>query len=513
MNTKYIILLIIFGLISSCSDDFLNKKPLVESSTETYYSNEDEANAAIIGTYSFLQNEQAQLAPFMIIGDDCSDDCDLGNSYSEAFSWLGSPAQELQKFEVISSNWVSNQLWSQGFSGITWATQAIERIRDNENIEENKKNQFVGEAHFLRALYYFFLTRQYGRLPIVDHVLSYEEYYSPRATIEDTWAFIESDLKTAAQLLPKKSQYASDDLGRATQGAANALLGKAYIYQGKFSDAYEVLKTVVSTGEYDLESNYADIFTVGNENGIESIFEIQHSTSSTGWANDNEGSILSFYEHDADPDDQIKWHNGWSMHCPTQDLIDSYEDGDARLGATVIFTDENWDGHINKNIASSTGYQPKKWYIPYSLRSPSDQSDNPKNIIFYRYADVLLYLAEAANETDKSGEALVYLEQVRARARSNSTGENILPPIVDTGKETLRQKIWHERRVELACEGQRFWDIVRQGRAGNTMRTYSQTYNSIKGQSFVDGVNEIFPIPRNEIDISDGTMDQNPSYN
>ena len=513
MNTKYILILIILGMISACSNDFLDKKPLVVSSAETYYSNEEEANTAIIGIYSILQNEQSQLAPFMIIGDDCSDNCDVGNSNSEAFSWLGSPAQELQKFEVISSNWVNNQLWAQGFTGITWASQAIERISANQNIPDKSKNQFLGEAHFLRGLYYFMLTRQYGRLPIVNHVLSYDEYFSERATLEQTWTFIEDELKLAAQLLPKKSEYSVADLGRATQGAANSLLGKAYIYQGKFTEAYDVLKLVVTSGEYGLEPIYANLFTIENENGIESIFEIQHSTSNTGWANSNEGSILSFYEHDANPSDPVKWHNGWSMHCPTQDLVDSYEVGDPRMGATIIFPNELFDEHINVNAASPTGYQPKKWYVPYSERSQADQSDNPKNIIFIRYADVLLYLAEAANETGKTDEALNYLEQVRERSRLNAEQEGVLPVISETGKDALRLKIWHERRVELACEGQRFWDIVRQGRAGTLMRSYSETYNSIKGQSFVDGVNEIFPIPRDQIDISNGTMEQNPGYN
>ncbi|HYQ56368.1 MAG TPA: RagB/SusD family nutrient uptake outer membrane protein [Draconibacterium sp.] len=512
MNKKYILVMILLVFFSACSEDFLEKKPLVESSAESFFSTEDEANAAIIGIYSILQNEQTQLAPFMIIGDDCSDDCTIGNSNSSAYFWLGGPARQLLRFEPLANNWVSNALWGQGWRGITWATTAIERIDGNENVSESKQDQFVGEAYFLRALYYFLLMRQYGRLPIVDHTLTYDEYYAPRATDEQTWAHIESDLIEAAKLLPEKSEYAQSDLGRATKGAANALLGRAYIYQGKFDDAYTVLGTVITSGEYDLEPVYSDVFTLEKENGIESIFEIQHGISNTGWANGNEGSILSFYEHDADPDDDVKWHNGWSMHCPTQDLVDSYEEGDPRMEATIIFPDEMFDGHINKNAASSTGYQPKKWYIPYDQRSQSDQSDNPKNIGFYRYADVLLYMAEAANETNKPGEALGYLEQVRSRARSNAAGENVLPEITETGKDALRQLIWQERRVELACEGQRFWDLARQGRAGTVMKAYAEKYDSYKGQYFVEGVNEIFPIPRDQVEISNGTMDQNFGY-
>lgn len=511
MKTKNIIALITLGLLGACSDEFLNKDPLVQSSAETYYANEAQANDALVGCYSLLQTEAFQLAPFLLIGDDCSDDADLGNNKSEAFSWLGATAQSLQKFDVIPTNWVSNALWNVGFRGITWTTQAIERISSNENIPEAKRNQFIGEAHYLRALYYFFLTRQYGRLPIIDHILTYEEYFTPRATLQETWTFIESDLIAAAELLPEKSEYAESDMGRATRGAANALLGKVYMHQSKFTEAYDILKIVVESDEYDLEPQYADVFTIDNENGIESIFEIQHSISGTGWADANEGSILSFYEHDADPSDNIKWHNGWSMHCPTQDLVDSYEAGDPRLGATVIFPNEDFDGRINKNLASSTGYQPKKWYIPYAQRSQIDQSDCPKNIIFIRYADVLLYLAEAANELGKT-DALGFLEEVRGRARSNSTDPAVLPEITETGKDALRQLIWHERRVELACEGQRFYDLVRQGRAGSVMTAYAQTYSSIKGQYFVEGKSEIFPIPDAQVTLSNGTMEQNPSY-
>jgi hypothetical protein len=512
MKAKNIIILMIFVLFNSCSKDFLDKKPLVNASAETYYSNEKEANTAIIGIYSNLKKEGFELAPLMLIGDDCSDDCNLGNSNSAAFSWLGPTAQTLVDSKTLANNSQSSALWSRAFIGITWATDLIEGIKDNVNIASGKKNQFLGEAHFLRAFYYFFLTRQYGRLPIVDHKLSYDEYFTPRASVKQTWEFIESELKTAAQLLPKKAEYLSSDIGRASKGAANTLLGKVFMYQSKFDSAYTILNQVVSSGEYGLEPNFADVFTLEKENGVESIFEIQHSISNTGWSDANSGSILSFYDADANPDDPIKWHSGWSMHCPTQDLVNSFEQGDPRLHATIIFKNEFFDGHTNPNAASTTGYQDKKWYVPYAQRSQLDQSDNPKNIIIMRYADVLLYLSEAANEIGKPSEALQYLEQVRGRARSNSTDPTVLPKVIETGKVALRQIIWHERRVELADEGQRFWDIVRQGRAGSIMRAYSNTYNTSKGKAFIDGVSEIFPIPAAQVTVSNGKMEQNPGY-
>jgi tetratricopeptide (TPR) repeat protein len=498
--------------LSSCSG-FLDETPQVQTSVQSYYSSDAEANTAIMGCYSVLQKESFELAPFMLIGDDCSDDADIGNSNSEAYSWLGSPEKQLQSFDVISTNWISNALWGTAFPGVEYCCQAIESITNNKSeLTATKADQYLGEAHYLRAMFYFFLTRQYGSLPIVDHVLKYNEYYSKRASQDETWNFIEKDLIVADSLLPLKSQYSSSDLGRATKGAAESLLGEVYMYEKKYQDAYNILKKVVESGEYSLEPEYADIFTLEHENGCESIFEIQHSISGTGWSDSNEGSILSFYEHDADPNDSIKWHNGWSMHCPTQDLVDSYEEGDPRLHATIIFKNEYYDGRINKNVASSTGYESKVWYVPFAQRSQTDQSDEPKNIIFMRYANVLLYLSEACNELGKTDESLNYLEMVRGRARSDSSDPSVLPVITERDKDKLRSIIWHERRVELACQGQRFWDLVREGRAGSIMKNYSQKYNSIKGSDFTVGTNEIFPIPEDQITNSNGTMEQNTGY-
>lgn len=524
MKTRHLLYggLISVTLLGGCTG-FLDKDPLVQPAAEFFFTNDTEANYAIIGIYSLSQGEVFELGPFMTVGDNCSDDTDLGNEVSDAYSWLGPTAQELTRFEIATNNSQATNLWNQGWTGIGRATLAIDKMEGNEMISAAKRDQFVGEAYFMRAYYYFFMTRQYGRLPIVDHTLTLEEYYIPRATIEQTWAFIESDLKKAADLLPEKSEYEAEDMGRATRGAALSLLGKAYIYQKKWQEAYDVFMDVVESSEYDLQPVYEDVFTLENENGMEVIYAIQHNTTGTGWANANDGSILSFYEHNAEPGSTVKWQNGWSMHCPTQDLVDAYEAGDPRLAATVIFPGEMFDGHVNLNSSSSTGYQPKKWYIPWDLRSKEDESDNPKNIIFIRYADVLLYLAEAANELGKTGEALDFLEDVRGRARASADDANVLPERTETDKDALRDLIWHERRVELACEGQRFFDIVRQGRAGEVMKAYyDKGYETIhsdgtrtrsqKGQHYQVGRNELMPIPEAAVTVSNGTMEQNPGY-
>ncbi len=519
MKIKYIVYIFLgaVAILSSCSD-FLDETPKVQTSARTYYSNDSQANTAVIGLYSFLQDEQAQINPFMVFGDDCSDDCTLGNSKSEAWSWFGGVAQQMVDFETQPNNWISNQPWAEFWRAISNCTQAIERIEANKEAIGSNSNQYLGEAHFLRALYYFFLTREYGGLPIMDHVFTYGEYFTPRASQADTWKFIEQEFTIAASLLPEKSKYADSDLGRATKGAALSFLGKTYVYENKWQEAYDVFNKVIASNEYSLEPNYSDIFTLEHENGVESIFEIQHGTSGTGWSNSNEGSILSFYEHDADPNNSVKWQVGWSMHCPTQDLVDTYELNDPRLHATIIFPNEMFDGHINKNVGSRTGYQSKKWYVPYAQRSHKDQSDNPKNIIVMRYADILLHMAETCNELGKFSEALTYLNMVRDRARNSTTEKiaNLLPAVTTTDQSALREAIYHERRVELACEGQRFYDIVRQGRAGKIMKAYNAKYGNKYGENkaigWTDGKSELLPIPQDQLDLYNEALKQNPNY-
>ncbi len=515
-------------LLSGCAD-FLDKTPLVNLSAETYYSSESELNDAVLGAYSVMQRENFLIGHYLIIGDGCSDDSDLGNSRSEAFSWLGGAARSCQDFSLLANNGQSGQIWNQVWTMINATTQVVARA-DGADIPNAQ--HYVGEAQFLRAFGYFNLVTQYGAMPIVDHILTYEEYYMPRATLEETWAHIENDLKKAAENLPEKWDASNE--GRVTKGSALALLAKSYVYQKKWQDAYDTIKKIESAGYYALEPVFEHIFDMQHQNGQESIFAIQHSMSGTGWSDSNEGNILWFYEHDAGltaddiasgnyPGEEVyeKWQVGWSMHCPTIDLVNEFEPGDPRLAATVIAPGEFYDGHKHYNLSSDNGYQSKKHYVLYEDRSKTDQSDLPKNMIIIRYADVLLFMAEACNELGKSGEALTYLEMVRGRARSNSTDPNVLPPVTVTDKDALREAIWHERRVELAMEYQRFYDLARQGRVGDVMINFYNKYKdddgsgkkgTIKGKNFTKGIHELMPIPTRAINASNGTLEQNPGY-
>ena len=522
--------ILIFGTamtLMSCAG-FLDKTPLVNMGVENYYSNESELNTAALGVYAVLQNETFQLGHFMVWGDDCSDDADLGNAKSEAYSWFGANCIAMQRFQMLANNSQATGHWNQGWTLINNATLLVERAKDTEI---PNKERYVGEGYFLRAYEYFNMITQYGGIPIVDHILTYEEYYMPRNTVEECWDFIESDLKSAIDLLPEK--WDDSNLGRATKGAAMSMLGKAYVYQKKWQEAYDMLRKVETAGYYSLEPVFAHVFDLDHQNGQECIFAIQHSISKTGWSDANEGSILVFYEHDAGlsaadiatglyPGEQVyeKYMTGWSMHCPTDDLIAAFEPGDPRLGETVIAPNEYYDGHIHYNLSSKNRYQSKKYYVPFANRYEGDESDLPKNIIILRYADVLLYLAEVSNELGKTDEALRYVEMVRGRARSNSTDPDVLPAITVTGKDALRDAIWQERRVELAMEYNRTYDLIRQGRFGTVMKAYYEKYKDVvrddipmyKGESFKEGVSELCPLPTNAITSSNGAIVQNPGY-
>lgn len=512
-------------------EGFLDKKPLVNLGAETYYSTPAECNTAAIGVYSIMQRENFQIGHYLIIGDGCSDDATIGNSRSEAYSWLGGAAKSCQDFSLLANNGQAGQMWGQAWPMVNAATLLIERAKESglEGVDN-----YVGEGHFLRAFAYFNLISQYGGVPIVDHILTYDEYYSPnaaRATAEDSWAFVEQDLKTAAELLPEK--WDAENEGRATRGAALSLLAKTYVYQSKWQDAYDTIKEIEEADYYQLEPVFSHIFDLQHQNGQECIFAIQHSISGTGWSDSNEGSILIFYEHDAGltaadidtgnfPGEEVyeKYQVGWSMHCPTTDLINAFEPGDPRLGATVIAPNELYDGHIHYNLSSDNRYQSKKYYVNFEERSKDDQSDHDKNIIIIRYADILLFMAEACNELGKTTEALDYLEMVRGRARSNSTDPSVLPMVTTTDKTELREAIWHERRVELAMEYQRFYDLARQGRVGDVMLAYYEKYKdddgsgtgTIKGKNFVKGKNELWPINPRNITSSKDILVQNPGY-
>jgi starch-binding outer membrane protein, SusD/RagB family len=353
-------------------------------------------------------------------------------------------------------------------------------------MSDSMKARVVGEAKFLRAYYYFSLMTTFGPVPLVLKTLSAAEYCSPRATKDAAWAQIEKDLTEAAAALPERDGYGAADAGRATKGAANAYLVKAYVYQKKWDKAEPLAAAIIATGKYALIPKYADIFTPANENGTESIFEVQHTHVATGdWGDDNEGEVTSIFRGNR----TSKYQEGWGFDDPTQNFVSEFEAGDPRLAATVIKQgDTMWVGTPAQEIAdmsqSWTGYHSRKYLVDYYAVAP-EMSNDPINWRAYRYADLLLFHAEAAMELNNLAASLVSLNKVRARAT--------LAPATAADQAALRAAIYHERRVELGMEGHRFFDVVRQGR-GPALFTDST-------RTFTAGANEVFPIPNLETQL------------
>jgi len=551
--------------ICACSD-LLEKKPLVNLAVENYYTTESEVNTAIMGIYHVFMTENFGLYHYLHLGDNLSDDSQLGNSRSPGVAWAGN-AKSLVKFEILpTNNYAANNTWNQDFQVVTNSNYVIENVIKNHIPNSDR---YIAEAKFLRSYVYFDMTRQFGGLPIVDHILHPDEYYNPRATEDETWTFVEQGFKDAAEHLPEK--WDSGNTGRATRGAALAMLARAYIYHASntedpdikkqcWQNVYDTVSELENKKYFSLEENYSDIFDMDNQNGKEICFSIQFTVDRIGWGDANDGNMIAFYGHDAgislkdldpeqtdldketydfvckkmleefgadengNPRPYEKRMTGWSLHCPTADLVNAFEEGDPRKEATLIVPNEFYDGHTHFNLSSDTRYQSKKEYVPFSYRTDLGNEDNmPRNFIILRYANILLYMAEACNELGRSDEAVKYLEMVRGRARRSAAepSPELLPKVTVTDRDALREAIWHERRVELAMEYDRFWDLARTGRAASVMKAYYAKYgNDIsrqeKGKNFTEGTHEHMPMPQAAIDASvyQGvqTLEQNPGY-
>jgi hypothetical protein len=298
------------------------------------------------------------------------------------------------------------------------------------------------------------------------------------------------DLTDAAAKLPLKSQYESKDLGRATKGAAQGLLAKVFMYRKQWSECLAACDEVINSGEYDLEPDYKLIWRQSHENGTESLFEVEGQNGNEGWG------IGGYFVCQGARGNVLGGYGGWGFNTPTVALEAAYEPGDVRKDATIYRAGQTlWDGAIVSNSVSNLRYNYKA-YVSQTQETNYDDWSSGKNIRILRYAEILLIKAEAANELGNSADATAALNQVRNRAGLGNTAAS--------SQGDLRNAIWKERRVELAMEHDRFFDLVRTGRAGEVMRAH--------GKNFVDGKHEVFPIPQKHIDISRGRLVQNPGY-
>lgn len=480
-------LLLSAGLIS-CGDDFLDRAPKGELTSDNFFKDAVQAEQSVNAIYSHLRNFNVHVFSYIGITDIASDDADKGSVPGDA-GFL----QDINDFTFDANNTAVNGIWRGYYQGVFRANQVLANV-PNIEMDEELKTRLLGEARFLRAYFYFFLVRTYGDIPLIDRPLNPDEYRQERVPAAEIYAFIEEDLNFAIANLPEKSEYPANELGRATSGAAKAYLAKVHLFQNDFQAAFQVAQEVINSGEYALYPNYEAIFRREGEHSSESIFEVSTVGLEQG------GGASQFNEVQGIRGNP---NNGWGFNNPSNDLVAAFEENDPRLGATVIFNRDTLStGEVviaDPNMGAGAKFSKKAW-VPE--RPPIGFGNSGANIRLFRYADLLLIAAEAANELGNSTDALNYLNQVRERARQGNP--DILPDITTTDQADLRAAIWHERRVELAMEQHRYFDLVRQGQA-------EEVFNAL-GITWTPNKHEVYPIPQSEIDISGGTLTQNPGY-
>lgn len=549
----------IVSLTLTGCNDFLEVDVKGNNTDGNFYDTRYKLQAALNAAYDILQTDALQDTDWRF-GEAMADHV-VGSDEG-----LSGHMGQLVHFRFNTSNKFILNRWDIYYKGIHRVNQVIANI-DRANLSTNDYDEYrqireiLGQAKFLRALYYFNLAKTFGGVPIRPEVESVENLVVPRSSREETYAYIEKDLREAVIMLPNR--YTSSSSGKASAGAAAALLMKVLLYQAVPGTPSEKWEQIVELGDYfvkgmpmtmsqmvrfderyegqDWESlrkrlwfkpvelntkddpyegpgtscpvllnayslgyvdayggaiTYDQQFYLQGEFCQGSIFEIVFKESGDGSVDDaNEGS--SIYSTLFSTDSPI---------YSNSDIITRLYGTDIRRSFTIGHHEYTPDME-NTEIGSGRILS-LKWYTPIKDR-PVYNGDNGKNRRYLRYADVVLMYAEALNECGRGAQALEQLNSNKAVVNKINNSNTLY---IGGGYGYLRDQIWKEREIEFAFEWDRFFDIVRQGRAKEVLKSFSDTRSNKRGLYFREGINEVFPIPQTEIDVSNGVVTQNPGY-
>ena len=489
-------------LFISCKREFLSIQPQGQLTDQAAAKDPNIARKLVTGVYNQLYQggfgNDVHGIIFCMATDVASDDADKGSTPSDQ----APQAVGFDDFtsDLNSTNFYVDRLWNGHYNGVSAANNALQALQQS-TFDHVIKRTLIGEVKFLRAYFYFNLVRLFGGVPLILRVPTSlsdakSAEFLTRASKDSVYAAIINDLQYGVDSLPSKGDP-NTTVGRANKEAAESLLAKVYLYQKNYQKAYDLTEAVIQSGKYSLMPDYSQNFTRKlYDNNAESVFEIQTGVDA------NCDAAIPFYVVAQGPraGGLFGWADlGFGLNTPSQDLVNAYEPGDKRDSATIMYIKPNgtvlWDGFRvpSRDSVQNDRYNYKAYFgrlvDPYCGSLNTDHL--PKNVHIIRYAEVLLINAEAAFQLGKMDDATTDMDLVRVRA-------GLAPTTVTV------QSIWHERRVELAMEQDRFFDIVRQGRAGQILRAL--------GKNFVDGKNEVFPIPQTQIDLSGGKITQNPGY-
>ncbi|NCC45953.1 MAG: RagB/SusD family nutrient uptake outer membrane protein [Bacteroidia bacterium] len=491
-------ILIALCVANSCSK-FLDKEMLGAQTLEAFFLTKNDAVSSVTAAYSDLKDTRFHRSLWSI-GDVLSDNCTQSGSDGDVNTF-----KRMESFDYHADFGRLTDNWRVSYSGINRACQAIDGITAMEPALFSKydQDQLIGEAKFLRAYFHFILLRNFGAIPVIRSTPKIDDKAKPREPVEDVYAFIEQDLIDATQKLKKKSELGNSALGRATRGAALALLSKVYLYEKKYDKARDAAKEVIDMGEteYRLNDDFSHNFDIDHEHGVESIFEIDFYKSPTETANYLTNGNYSSYAQMPRP------FAGYGGNQALPSFVGKFDPSDKRLKATFLTDEDLQDIESASDLATlqynRTGYYNRKQYLLPEDRVGTTYFTIALNIPIIRLAEVYLIYAEACVKTNDNGNARLYLNKVRKRA---GLAENL----TDNGDD-LYEKILLERRFELAMEGDRFYDLIRTGKAAQAYSDPQFLANPTKANAvWKPGKSELLPIPQTEIDNSNGSIVQNP---
>ena len=478
-----VVVVTVFSLISC--DDYLEITPEGQQNTESYFNTPQDYQDALVGVYDLLNTTALN----NILGEIASDNTLCGGENpTDVLDW-----QQIDDMIHTPDNGALRNIWQWMYAGISRANYIVEF---KDKIDFTGKDQILAENLFLRSYYYFELVKFFGDVPMYTNgrISITETQTIEKSTKAEVYAQIESDLVSAINSLP----WQQAQKGRATKGAAWALLGKIYLFQSKYNDAANAFNKVIASNQYQLVTNFSTIFINSNENNVESVFEVQYSGTQEGASFDCfqclEGNFAVGYMGPRfRSGDFTPYASGFSFNVPVQELVDAFETGDTRKDATIFNIDAfvaTRPDVVYNTGSEHTGYFNKK-YIPYANDNviPDQNINRSNNYRAIRYADILLMAAEAnLQATTQKNNPQVLLDLVRDRAFGDTSHR-----ITATLDNVLK-----ERKLELAGEGHRFFDQVRTGKT-STISGY-ETHN------------KVFPIPRIEIELAGNRWEQNTGY-
>ncbi|MFK7934609.1 MAG: RagB/SusD family nutrient uptake outer membrane protein [Saprospiraceae bacterium] len=471
---KNITILIFVSLAMTSCNDFLDREPISDLAEDNFFKTGADAESALIAAYDALQSEYYIFDRFTN-GDVIADNCYAGGDNPNNF--------QLDEFTVTPSNANVERDWAYLYEGISRASAVLDNVPDIDapDITEARKTEMLAEAAFLRAYHYFQLVNLWGEVPLVLEKVNSTDpsvVFQPKASVPEIYAAMISDLTFAAENLPLT--YAQREQ-RATKGAANAMLAKAYAHHPNpdWAMVKEHALEVINSGVYQLLLDFNNLWRPTNENTPESIFEVQFvgGTNEANW-----GPQLWL--------PPSLTNDGWrKFNTPANDLIAAFEaENDAvRMDASILFE----GGLPWQDPDFPNGSVP----FPFKQRLANGWS-SPNNFILIRLADVILLLAEAENELGDANAATTALNQIRNRVN--------LPNTTASDSDDLRTAIYNERRLELAFEGHRWFDLKRIGTAVATMNALGRNYN-------IEPFQLQWPIPQSELDRNPN-LTQNSGY-